>query len=79
MMAAPGLDQRGPFLELGEAGCAVGLGGEERGEGVGWWELEGCCEVRLRHLFVSGREMRPILILRVRGLVAVRYGGLLVG
>lgn len=60
MMATPGLDERGPFLELGEAGCAVGLAGKERGEGVGWWELEGCCGVRLRlrlrlrHLLVSG-------------------------
>lgn len=64
MMAAPGLDQRGPFLELGEAGCAVWLGGEEGGEGVGWWELEGCCGVRprLRHLFVTGRELEIWLV-----------------
>jgi hypothetical protein len=59
MVAAPGLDERGPFLELGEAGCAVGLRGEEGGEGVGWWELKGCCGVRQRHLFfVSGGLMR---------------------
>jgi hypothetical protein len=41
VVAAPGLDQRGPFLELREAGCVVWLGGEEGGEGVGWGELEG--------------------------------------
>lgn len=45
-MPTPGLDQGGPFLELGGACRAVGLGGEEGREGVGEGELEGwggCC------------------------------------
>ena len=47
MVPTPGLDQGGPFLELGGACRAVGLGGEEGWEGVGEGELEGwgggCC------------------------------------
>lgn len=40
VMAAVGLDQEGPFLELGVAGEERGLEGEERGVGVVWWEGE---------------------------------------
>lgn len=43
MMATPGLDQRGPFLELGDARGVVGLECEEGREGVGRGEDKGCC------------------------------------
>ena len=41
VMAAVGLDQEGPFLELGVAGEERGLEGEEGGVGVVGWEGEG--------------------------------------
>ena len=51
-MATPGLDQRGPFLELGNARGVVGLECEEGREGVGRGENERCCWYcggRVRH------------------------------
>ena len=50
-MTTPGLDQRRPFLELGDARGVVGLEGEEWREGVGRWEDKRrcCCACGSRH------------------------------
>jgi hypothetical protein len=42
VVAAVGLDEGGPGLQLRCAGCEDGLEGEEGGEGVMGWILEGC-------------------------------------
>lgn len=55
MMATPGLDQRGPFLKLGDARGVVGLEGEEWWEGVSRRENKRrcCCACWVRHIKIE--------------------------